>query len=395
MKALRHLLPILFLAPFLVQCATTQDVRSLDLRIRTLNNKMISTDRNVSDLQADTTNRANKSSVENLQKNLADSANTVDYLKTQLLQLQGQVEESGHQVQKLQEDEKYYRDSLSTRLHDLSEGVENLRVAADDLQKKLSAVEQTAQDNNTALQQLSGEVEKIKSARAAEAAAKAQRAAEEAARIAREAQEAKARKAAVAARIAKEEEAARARAKSSAGNGGTRVIAPAHSKKTVTGTETATTEGKTAAKATPAPKPAPAPVAKPAPASKAAANPEQKLYDEGLADFTTKKFKEAYDTFSRYLDKYPKGNLAGNARFWLGDSLYNQGKYELAILEYQKVIADFPNHPKCPAALLKQGLAFEKLKDLDTAKLVYYKLDAEYPKSEEASAAKKRLDSIK
>ena len=112
----RHLLLVLFLAPFLSQCiATTQDVRTLDLRIRTLNNKLISMDRNVNDLQEDTTNRANKSSVEDLQKNLAESSNSLDGLKTQLLQLKGQLDENSHRTQKLQEDESFYRDSLSTR----------------------------------------------------------------------------------------------------------------------------------------------------------------------------------------------------------------------------------------------------------------------------------------
>ncbi len=67
----------------------------------------------------------------------------------------------------------------------------------------------------------------------------------------------------------------------------------------------------------------------------------------------------------------------------------------LAILEYQKVIADFPKNGKTPAALLKQGLAFEKLKDQETAKLVYLKLQADYKESEEAGAAGKRLEALK
>ena len=66
--------------------------------------------------------------------------------------------------------------------------------------------------------------------------------------------------------------------------------------------------------------------------------------------------------------------MAPNARFWLGDCYYSQQEFELSILEYQKVIADYPNHAKAPAALLKQGLAFEKLKDNETAKIVYKKV---------------------
>lgn len=380
MKALlarRHLWLIMFLAPFLVQCiATTQDVRTLDLRLRTLNNKLISMDRNVNDLQEDTTTRANKTSVEDLQKNLADKANSLDFLKTQLLQLKGQIEENTHHVKKLQEDETYYRDSLSTRFHDLSEGIENLRISQEDLKARLAALEKNSQGNTAALQQMTGEVDKIKEARATDAAERARKAADEAARAAREAEEARARKAAEAARIAKEAEAARARAKATAEP---RVIEPAQNKKPVSDSET----------------PAPAATPDKKPETKAAADPSQQIYDNGIAAFTAKKFQESYAAFNEYIEKYPKGSLAGNARFWLGDSLYNQNEYELAILEYQKVIADYPKHPKSPAALLKQGLAFEKLKDLETAKLVYYKLEADYPKSEEAAAGRKRLNSIK
>jgi len=385
MKALsarRHLLLILFLAPLLSQCiATTQDVRTLDLRLRTLNNKLISMDRNVNDLQEDTTTRANKSSVEDLQKNLADSSNSLDYLKTQLLQLKGQLEENTHLVQKLQEDETFYRDSLSNRFHDLSEGIENLRISQEELKTGLATLEKKSQDNAAALQVTTGEVDKIKEARAGEAAERARRSAENAARAAREAEEARARKAAEAARIAREAEEARSRAKAAASADEPRVIEPEQNKKPVAAANTRKSEAKPAARK---------------PETRAEAkDPGQTLYDNGIAAFTAKKFQDAYNAFNQYIEKYPKGNLAGNARFWLGDSLYNQGEYELAILEYQKVIADYPKHPKSPAALLKQGLAFEKLKDKDTAKLVYYKLDADYPKSDEAATAKKRLNSLK
>ena len=86
--------------------------------------------------------------------------------------------------------------------------------------------------------------------------------------------------------------------------------------------------------------------------------------------------------------------MAPNSRFWLGDCYYNQQEYELAILEYQKVIADYPTDGKAPAALLKQGLAFEKLKDNETAKVVYDKLLKGYPKSDQVETAKKRIESF-
>ena len=87
--------------------------------------------------------------------------------------------------------------------------------------------------------------------------------------------------------------------------------------------------------------------------------------------------------------------MVANAQFWMGECLFKQNEFELAILDYQKVIVDYPRHTKAPAALLKQGMAFEKLKDAETAKIVYQKILDSYPKSDQANPAQKRLESIK
>lgn len=382
----RSLLFILALSPFLVQClATSQDLRTLDLRLRTVNNKLISMDRNVSDLQTETAARANKSSVDDLQKNQADTSNSLDYLKSQLLQVKGQIEENSHQLQKLQEEENFYRDSQSSRFQGLGEGIDSLRITLDELQTRLAALEKKSQSDSATLQQVASDVEKLREARASEAADRARKAADEAARAARTAEEARATRLA--------EEAKTTGKSAENGNGGTpKVIEPAQNKKT-NGEPEAKPEQEGAEKAKTAEKKKPTPDdRKKTPTAEEQA---QKLYDDGMTAFNAKKYQEAYAAFNRYLEKHPKGGLAGNARFWLGECLYNQQDYELAILEYQKVIADFPKNGKTPAALLKQGLAFEKLMDRETAKLVYLKLQADYKESEEAGAAGKRLEALK
>ncbi|MDF1577356.1 MAG: hypothetical protein P1P81_02815, partial [Desulfobulbales bacterium] len=112
----RLLIFCLLISPLLTQCiATQQDMKSLELRLRTVNNKMHSLERNFEDLHEETTNRANKNTVEALQKNQANSANAIDQLQIQLLQVKGQMEENSHHYLKLQEEAQDYRDNLSTR----------------------------------------------------------------------------------------------------------------------------------------------------------------------------------------------------------------------------------------------------------------------------------------
>lgn len=399
----RALLAIIGLSPLLVQClATSEDLRNVDLRLRTLNNKLISTDRNVSDLQTEAEALANKASVDNLQKNLADTANTSDTLKTQLLQVKGQIEENAHRIEKLQEDEKFYREGQSNRSHDLNEGLENLRSTLEELQNRLTALEKKSQADNATLQSLNSDVERFKEARAGEAAERARKAAEEAARAAREAEEARTAKAAEDPTAPQGAENLPARSSEEP-----RVLEPAQSKRN----NEATVErpAKTAApdkkKPTAADKKKDAAEKKKASSEKAApgentkgeavGDPARNLYEEGMTAFSAKKFPEAQAAFKRYLDKYPQGELAANARFWLGDCFYNQREYEAAILEFQRCIADYPRNAKSAATLLKQGMAFEQIKEYDTAKLIFLKLTTDYPNSDEAAAAQKRLESLK
>ncbi|MEN8135522.1 MAG: tol-pal system protein YbgF [Thermodesulfobacteriota bacterium] len=359
----RSLILCLLISPLLVQCiATQQDLKSLELRLRTVNNRMLNLDTSFEDLQEETTNRANKNTVEALQKHQAGTANSIDELKTKLLQIKGQMEENSHHYRKLQEDGVDYRDSLSIRFHDLNDGIENLRTSQDDLATRINDLEKRIQDNATTILEISAELGRQKEAKASAAAERARKAANAAA---------KAAKAAEKARLKAVAKAKKARA---ASTGQPRIISPRASKKAVKATKekaSVSTRG-----------------------AVSEVNSAKKLYDSGIAAFSAKKFQDAYAAFTNYIEKYPKGNFIANAILWLGDSLYAQKEYELAILEYQKVFAYYPKHSKAPAALLKQGLAFEKLKDIETAKLVYYKLGDDYPDSKEAAVGRKKLESF-
>jgi len=111
--------------------------------------------------------------------------------------------------------------------------------------------------------------------------------------------------------------------------------------------------------------------------------------------FKQKKYRDAYNSFAEYLDKNPSAPQAVDARYYAADSLYEDKDYELAILEFQKVIVEHSKHDLAPKALYKQGLSFEKIGDPETARIVYNKLVDAYPKSGEAASAKTRLEALK
>ncbi len=124
---------------------------------------------------------------------------------------------------------------------------------------------------------------------------------------------------------------------------------------------------------------------------KKAARGEIDLYQEALDLFKAKKFKEARNVLKKYIDTNPNGDMLDNAHFWIGECEYNLKRYEEAILEYQVVISKFPKSNKIPDALLKQGLSFAKLGDMESARIVLSKLVKKYPSSPQAKVGKKHI----
>lgn len=119
------------------------------------------------------------------------------------------------------------------------------------------------------------------------------------------------------------------------------------------------------------------------------------LYLKGLETYKAGDMPTARDLFTKFLEQNPKHELAANAQFWIGETLYTEKSYEPAILAYQEVIKNYPGKEKITAAMLKQAMAFSAIKDTKSAKYVLKKLIEGYPKSEEANRAKSLLKEIK
>lgn len=119
------------------------------------------------------------------------------------------------------------------------------------------------------------------------------------------------------------------------------------------------------------------------------------LYLKGLDSLKAGDVATAREQFARFLEQNPKHELAANAHYWIGETHYSEKNYESAILSYQEVIKNFPGKEKVVAAMYKQALAFNAIKDAKSAKFVLKKLIEGFPKSEEAKKAKALLKEIK
>lgn len=105
--------------------------------------------------------------------------------------------------------------------------------------------------------------------------------------------------------------------------------------------------------------------------------------------------KKDYDTaitqFDDFLRTYPSSSLASNAQYWIGEGYFAKGEYKRAINEFQKVTDQYPKSEKVCASVLKQGIAFLELKDIESAKLFLTDVTKRCPKTKEATQARTRL----
>ena len=113
-------------------------------------------------------------------------------------------------------------------------------------------------------------------------------------------------------------------------------------------------------------------------------------YKDTLNEYRHYHYKGAIKQFENLIQLDPNNSLSDNCQYWIGECYYGLGKYEQAIVEFEKVFA-FVNSNKEDAAQLKIGLCYLKLGDKARAKEEFERLVMKYPKSEYRSRAQQLL----
>jgi tol-pal system protein YbgF len=304
--------------------------------------------------------------VGDMQKKQASSSGQLNEMQQEILALKGELEATAVTNRQLQEKNKGLEDSL----HDI-------------VNKQSSETEIKITQLNEQLKQQQENVANLQAARTQEAE----------------------RKASIAADAA---EAARLKAKSAGTNQGIthvqaerkkQIKGQAASAKQEANTPPTTVHASAATEKLPAEVSPATPATEPAPKKEseqptAAAAPTDELFNQAQKKYEAGNYQNAYETYEASINKNANGPNAVQARYMMGECLYQQKEYDQAILQYQKIISNQPKHPKTPAALLKQAMAFEQLSDKDTAKILYQKIITSYGSSPEAQQAKTKLSSL-
>lgn len=130
------------------------------------------------------------------------------------------------------------------------------------------------------------------------------------------------------------------------------------------------------------------------PSSPASSEDPMQTYQAAYRDYQRANYDLAIEGFSEFVSKNPKSDLADNAAYWIGESLFSQKKYRDAIEQFDTVVTKYPKSDKVPGALLKKGYAYISIGEKAQGVVQLQYVVHEHPRSQEASLARQKLKQL-
>ena len=106
------------------------------------------------------------------------------------------------------------------------------------------------------------------------------------------------------------------------------------------------------------------------------------------------RYVESIEAFPQFLSTYPNSKYAANAQYWLAEAVYVRKQYAQALIEFSKVIDDYPGSSKVSDARLKVGYTFYELGRWKESREILTQLRAELPDSTVAGLAQQRIERL-
>ena len=94
-----------------------------------------------------------------------------------------------------------------------------------------------------------------------------------------------------------------------------------------------------------------------------------------------KDFTLAQQALQDFLKKYPSDPMAGEAQFWLGESLFQGKNYQSAAEAFVTMTKKYPTSPKQPDTLLRLGQSLAALQQRDLACVTLAEVAKKFPRA--------------
>lgn len=117
---------------------------------------------------------------------------------------------------------------------------------------------------------------------------------------------------------------------------------------------------------------------------------DKEAYDRAYNLLIKTKYAEAEKALRDFMEEYPDSSYVGNANYWLGETYYVRGQYEVAAGIFSDGLTKYESSPKAPDNLLKLGLSMAQLGKKSEACGFLTLLPEKYPKANQT--LKKRAE---
>ena len=128
------------------------------------------------------------------------------------------------------------------------------------------------------------------------------------------------------------------------------------------------------------------------PSPETTAGGEREAYKGAFDLLKARRYAESQAAFRDLLARYPQGQYADNARYWLAESSYTTRDYPTALMEFETLVTQYPQSPKVAGALLKIGYIQFEQQNWPAARASLEGLTKRFPETTEARLAQSRLE---
>ena len=120
----------------------------------------------------------------------------------------------------------------------------------------------------------------------------------------------------------------------------------------------------------------------------------QRLYDMAFADYAAGQWSLAITGFEAYITAFPRSTQADDAQFYIGQTYYNDGKYQDAKEAFDTAIATYLDGDVLPEAYYKRGLSLDRLGNTEEALASFQILIDRYPNSTMTTLAQQAINRL-
>lgn len=106
---------------------------------------------------------------------------------------------------------------------------------------------------------------------------------------------------------------------------------------------------------------------------------ETDQYQYAMAFLRKGQYEQASSALAAFVTAHPKGQLASNALYWLGESYYARGMFDQAAVRFAEGYQKYPDGAKGPDSLLKLGMSLGRINKRAEACTSLAELKRKYP----------------